>query len=53
MAAEVQIHRKVKHPNVVQLYDIYETPQKIFLIMELYVRCFGVWSSSVGGARVG
>jgi calcium/calmodulin-dependent protein kinase I len=35
VAAEVAIHRDLNHPNVIRLFDIYETPQKIFLIMEL------------------
>lgn len=33
--SEVEILKKVKHKNIIRLFDIYESPAKIFLIMEL------------------
>ena len=37
IAQEVRILSKIRHPNVVALYDAYEGETKIFLVMELYV----------------
>ena len=31
---ELVIMKKVKHPNIVQLYEVYETPKKMYMIME-------------------
>lgn len=31
---ELIIMKKVKHPHIVQLYEVYETPKKIYMIME-------------------
>ncbi|CAK82168.1 unnamed protein product (macronuclear) [Paramecium tetraurelia] len=31
---EIQILKKVRHPNLVQLYEIIETPKQLFLVME-------------------
>jgi 5'-AMP-activated protein kinase, catalytic alpha subunit len=31
---EINILRKVRHPNIIQLYEIIETEEKLFLIME-------------------
>jgi calcium/calmodulin-dependent protein kinase I len=35
LKTEVDILKRVKHPNVVCLKDLYETPQSLYLIMEL------------------
>eukprot|EP00698_Gefionella_okellyi_P008828 TRINITY_DN2210_c0_g1_i1.p1 TRINITY_DN2210_c0_g1~~TRINITY_DN2210_c0_g1_i1.p1 ORF type:complete len:363 (+),score=39.83 TRINITY_DN2210_c0_g1_i1:75-1091(+) len=35
VALEVNIHKRIDHPNIIRLFDIYETPLKIYLIMEL------------------
>ena len=32
---EVNILKKAKHENIIQLYDMYELDNKIYLIMEL------------------
>ena len=31
---EVSIMKKVKHPHIVQLREVYETPKRICMIME-------------------
>lgn len=31
---EIKILKKVRHPNVIQLYEIIETESELFLIME-------------------
>ena len=33
--SEIDILKKVEHPNIVKLYDIFESPDKIYLVMEL------------------
>ncbi|KAJ1513725.1 hypothetical protein HMI55_005285 [Coelomomyces lativittatus] len=33
--SEVAILRRVKHKNIIRLFDMFESPQKIFLVMEL------------------
>jgi calcium/calmodulin-dependent protein kinase I len=35
LKTEVEILKKVKHPNIVCLKDLYETPQNLYLVMEL------------------
>ena len=32
---EVNILKRVRHPNIVQLYEMYEFNDKIYLVMEL------------------
>lgn len=34
---EVSIMKSVQHENILQLLEVYENPQKIALVMELYV----------------
>lgn len=36
---EVEILSKVEHPNVIALFDIFDTPEKLYLVMELYGPC--------------
>lgn len=31
---ELVIMKKVRHPHIVQLYEVYETPKKMYMIME-------------------
>ena len=35
LLTEVEIMSKLKHKNIIQLYDVFETPDKICLVMEL------------------
>ena len=39
-ASEVRIMRCLRHPNIVSLLDVVESPDCIHLIMELFVACF-------------
>lgn len=32
---EIEIMRRCKHPNIVQMYEDYDTPRNIYLVMEL------------------
>jgi calcium/calmodulin-dependent protein kinase I len=32
---EIQALRKLDHPNIIRLYDVYITQDKIFIVMEL------------------
>lgn len=34
--SEVSILKKVKHPNIIGLLDLFESESKLFLVMELY-----------------
>ena len=34
ISREIKILKKVRHPNVIQLYEIIETDTELFLIME-------------------
>lgn len=34
VAREINILKMLRHPNIIQLYEIIETPKQIFLIME-------------------
>lgn len=34
---EVDILKKVNHPNIIALKELFDTPDKLFLVMELYV----------------
>lgn len=35
LRAEVEILRSIQHPNIVRLFDIYESPHRLYLVMEL------------------
>ncbi|ORZ34689.1 kinase-like domain-containing protein [Catenaria anguillulae PL171] len=35
--SEVEILKRVKHRNIIRLFEMYESPLKIYLIMEVYV----------------
>jgi hypothetical protein len=35
---EVEIMRKVDHPTIVKLFDVFETDDKVYLVMELCAR---------------
>lgn len=39
---EVEILRKVHHPNIIKLLDEYDTPKEFYLVMELEVLFFRV-----------
>lgn len=34
ISREIKILRQIRHPNIIQLYEIIETPNKLFLITE-------------------
>ena len=35
LRAEVEILRSIRHPNIVQLFELYESPNRLYLVMEL------------------
>jgi len=35
LQTEVEILKKVKHPNIISLKDLYDTPEELYLVMEL------------------
>jgi len=37
---EVNILKRVRHENIIELYELYEIENKIYLVMELYVYIF-------------
>lgn len=37
VSREIHILKLIRHPNIVQLYEIIETPKYLFLVME-YVK---------------
>jgi len=39
MKYEIDILKNLDHPNIVKLYEIYETKSKIFLVTELCDGC--------------
>lgn len=34
--SEVAILKRAKHPNIIRLFEMYESHEKIFLVMQLY-----------------
>lgn len=34
VAREIHILKLIRHPNIIQLYEIIETPKQLYLIME-------------------
>eukprot|EP01125_Pyxidicula_operculata_P003308 TRINITY_DN138_c0_g1_i1.p1 TRINITY_DN138_c0_g1~~TRINITY_DN138_c0_g1_i1.p1 ORF type:complete len:399 (-),score=75.67 TRINITY_DN138_c0_g1_i1:79-1275(-) len=36
MMREITIMKLLKHPNILKLYDVYDTPDKMYLILDLY-----------------
>ena len=52
VSREIKILKLVRHPNVVQLYEIIETPKQIFLVME-YVPCGELFDYIVAHSKLG
>ena len=50
LRTEISVLRLVKHPNLIRLYDVFETPDAIFLVMEL-VTGGELYEHIVGRAR--
>lgn len=34
VSREIEILKMIRHPNIIQLFEIIETPKQLFLIME-------------------
>jgi len=34
VSREIKILKMIRHPNIIQMYEIIETPKKLYLIME-------------------
>ena len=34
VSREIQILKMIRHPNIIQLYEIIETPRQLYLLME-------------------
>lgn len=34
VSREIKILKMIRHPNIIQLYEIIETPKQLYLIME-------------------
>ena len=52
VSREIKILKLVRHPNVVKLYEIIETPKHIFLVME-YVPCGELFDYIVSHNKLG
>ena len=50
LQSEVDIMRKLKHPNIVQLLDIYQTHRNVYLVTELCEEDLRQWLGSRGAA---
>ena len=35
LKTEIEIHKRLRHPNVVQFYDAWEDEQNVYMILEL------------------
>lgn len=44
LSNEVLILKRLDHPNVVQLFDLFETKKHVYLVMEkVYIISDGIW----------
>ena len=41
---EINIMKKVKHPNCIAFQDMYESTEKLYIVMELMTGCFSIGS---------
>lgn len=50
LQSEVNIMRRLKHPNIVQLLDIYQTHRNVYVVTELCESDLRTWMKRCGRA---
>ena len=39
MSTEIEIMKRIRHRHIVSMYELYETPKCLWIILELVNRC--------------